>query len=138
MTESLFTLLRAVAWKVADLALVLVDWDGFCEACLPGDRPAGLLRWCARAFASLGLCDAVWWLPYLLTGLVLGGVLFALLPCRRRRWLPVCLLGGTLVSIYPLWTDGLRSCARRNQLPGGGELPFVFARRPLAGVQFSP
>lgn len=106
MTETLFTLLRAVAWKVADRALVLVDWDGFCEACLPGGRPAGLLRWCARAFASLGLCDAVWWLPYLLTGLVLGGVLFALLPCRRRRWLPVFLLGGTLVPIYPLWTFG--------------------------------
>ncbi|MCQ2388375.1 MAG: DUF6057 family protein [Kiritimatiellae bacterium] len=74
--------IRAVAWKIADQTLVFADWDGFREMALPGDRPAGFLRWCARMAASLGLFDATWWIPYVLGALALGASLHFLVPPR--------------------------------------------------------
>jgi len=102
--------IRAVAWKLADQTLVFADWDGFREMALPGDRPAGLLRWCARMATSLGLFDATWWMPYVLGALALGVSLHLLMrsPTRdvsvRRRLTSLfawCVLG-FLVAFAPL------------------------------------
>jgi len=103
--EAVFSMLRIVAWKVADRALVMADWNGFREACFQNVEPAGLLRWCARMLASLGLLDGWWFVPYVFVGVLLGSVAYRLFPCRRRG-LPLFLLGGLFVPFYPLWTYG--------------------------------
>lgn len=100
------SMLRAVAWKLADRSLVMADWEGFCAECLPGDYPAGLLRWCSRLLASFGLIDDQWWIPYMLAGGAFGGAAFLLFPRLRRRWLPMFLVGGVISAFHSLWSYG--------------------------------
>ncbi len=97
-------MLREVAWKLADRALVMADWDGFREECLLGDRPAGLLRWVSRMLTSTGLLDAWWWAPYSAVGVALGIAVFFVLPHRRLRWLPLWMVGAVALAFFPLWT----------------------------------
>lgn len=97
-----FRLIRETAWKLGDRACVFADWDGFCEIAVPGEYPGGCLRWLARGLTTLGMTP-LWWVPYLLSGVLLGLALRALFGWGRRVvWMVV----GLIVSFGPLLLVG--------------------------------
>ena len=75
--------IRAVLRKLADQTLVYADWDGFAEMALPGDAPAGLLRWCSRMVMTSALSDGLWFVPYLV---IVPATAFTILVFVPRRW----------------------------------------------------
>lgn len=102
-------ILRDEAWKLADRAFVQTDWAGFVEMALPGDRPAGVLRYLSRLLVSLGLLDYLWWLPYLFAGSLLGVSLYLLFrPLKKSRSINPFLFvfAGVLFAFFRLWTCG--------------------------------
>lgn len=104
---NLIATMRALAWKLADLTVVAADWDGFRAEAVPGDAPAGLIRWAARLLTSVGYSDTWWWLPYAIVGAATGGAL-GLLVHRRRRCLfvPLWTTAGLFVAFRPLFSIG--------------------------------
>lgn len=74
---------REIVRKFADQILVYSDWEGFREAALPGDLPAGLLRWVSRYIGAMGVIDGVWWIPLAVLALANG---FLLSLFFRRAW----------------------------------------------------
>ena len=75
--------LRPVVWKLADQTFCLADWAGFREAACPGLHPGGLLRWLSSLLMTTGLCDACWWVPYLLLPAALAATSWFLVFPRR-------------------------------------------------------
>ena len=107
-------MLRETIWQLAHETNVFADWRGFADAALPGDRPAGFLRWCSRMIMSTGLSDGWWWFPYLALALLLGGSAYLVLPRRlmsnSRKWRVAvaasCFLLAALYVIVPVVATG--------------------------------
>ena len=78
--------IRPLIRKLADQTLVYADWDGFCEAALVGDSPAGLLRWFSRMIMTTGLVDWLWFVPYALLAGALSCTAVQFVPSRFRGW----------------------------------------------------
>ena len=80
-------IIRPIIRKLADQTLVFADWDGFCEMALPGEGPAGMLRWISRVIMSTGVIDFVWIIPYFILVAALALTLLLLIPKRWRfKW----------------------------------------------------
>ena len=75
--------LRPVVWKLADQTFCLADAAGFREAACPGLHPGGALRWVSSLLMTTGLCDAVWWIPYLVLPSALAAASWFLVFPRR-------------------------------------------------------
>lgn len=99
--------MREIIWKLADRTLVFADGRGFVEMALPGEGPAGALRWVARILTTTGLLDSIWWLPYLALGMALG-VALHLLVHGARRWkrLGAWMAGGVAYGLLPAVVAG--------------------------------
>ena len=106
-------MIRELIWKLADQTLVFADWRGFSDAALPGNRPAGLLRWCSRMVMTTGLSDAWWWVPYFVLVAALAASVFILLPLRLRSGAKrgfaaaaACLAVSALYAFVPVVATG--------------------------------
>ena len=106
-------MIRELIWKLSDQTLVFADWRGFSDAALPGNRPAGFLRWCSRMVMTTGLSDAWWWVPYFAFVAALAASVFFLLPRRLRsgakRGLAAaaaCLAVSALYAFVPVVATG--------------------------------
>ena len=93
--------LRPVVWKLADQTFCLADWAGFREAACPGLYPGGLLRWLSSLLMTTGLCDACWWVPYLLLPAALAAASWFLVFPRRAAAAvaPFLLLSASLLHV---------------------------------------
>lgn len=102
-------MIRSFIWKLADQTQVFADFRGFCEMALPGEAPAGLLRWISRWVMASGITEW-WWVSYLVLGLALGGVGYAGLGryWTKRSWwarglfIAGCWLSGEALLLLPI------------------------------------
>ena len=78
--------LRPIVRKLADQTLVYADWDGFREAALPGDAPAGFLRWVSRFVMEAGLVDWLWLVPFAFLAAAMWFTAMFFVPKRWRKW----------------------------------------------------
>ena len=78
--------LRPIVRKLADQTLVYADWDGFREAALPGDAPAGFLRWVSRIIMEMGLVDWLWIVPFAFLAVAIWFTIIFFIPKRWRKW----------------------------------------------------
>ena len=91
--------LRPIIRKLADETLVFADWDGFSEAALPGDAPAGFLRWVSRIVMETGLVDWLWLVPFAILAAALSLTAVCFVPKRWRKW-PAFLAAGVVSVLF--------------------------------------
>lgn len=91
--------LRPIIRKLADETLVFADWDGFSEAALPGDAPAGFLRWVSRIVMETGLVDWLWLVPFAILAAALSLTAVCFVPRRWRKW-PAFLAAGVVSVLF--------------------------------------